>query len=84
MRERIARTLLLRQRLCRSCALPVLAWMLQLARADITTIHSFAKRIIATGGGTVGLGPETRVARRALDVHAAVQRALSERLVEAD
>jgi len=81
MRERIARTLLLRQRLCRSCAIPVVAWMLQLARSDITTIHSFAKRLIATGGGAVGLGPEARVARRTLDVHTAVQRALSERLV---
>jgi len=81
MRHRIARTLLLRQRLCESCALPALAWMLQLARADITTIHSFAKRILAAGGGAVGLGPDTRVARRTLDVQDAVQRALSARLV---
>lgn len=81
MRHRIARTLLLRQRLCESCALPALAWMLQLARADITTIHSFAKRIIAAGGGAVGLGPEARVARRTLEVQDAVQRALSSQLV---
>ena len=82
MRHRIARTLLLRRRLCRSCALPVLAWMLQLARADISTIHSFAKRVISAGGGAVGLGPEARVARRTLEVQDAIQRALSERLVE--
>ncbi|WP_299926152.1 ATP-dependent helicase [uncultured Nocardioides sp.] len=82
MRQRIARTLLLRQRLSRSCALPVLAWMLQLARADITTIHSFAKRVIAAGGGAVGLGPETRVARRTLEVQDAIQRALAGRLVD--
>lgn len=82
MRHRIARTLLLRQRLCRSCALPVLAWMLQLARADITTVHSFARLLISAGGGAVGLGPEARVARRTLEVHDAVQRALSARLVE--
>ena len=82
MRHRIARTLLLRQRLCRSCALPAVAWMLQLARADITTIHSFAKRVVSAGGGAVGLGPEARVARRTLEVNDAVQRALSERLVE--
>lgn len=82
MRHRIARTLLLRQRLCRSCALPVLAWMLQLARADITTIHSFAKRVIAAGGGAVGIGHEARVERRSLEVHDAIQRALSNRLVE--
>jgi len=82
MRNRIARTLLLRQRLCRSCALPALAWMLQLARADITTIHSFAKRLVADGGGAVGLGPQTRVARRTLEVQDAVQRSLSSPLVE--
>jgi superfamily I DNA/RNA helicase len=81
MRHRIVRTLLLRQRLCESCALPILAWMLQLARADITTIHSFAKRIIADGGGAVGLGPDARVARRALEVQDAIQRALSSQLV---
>jgi superfamily I DNA/RNA helicase len=81
MRQRIARTLLLRQRLCQSCALPVLAWMLQLARADITTIHSFGKRIVAAAGGAVGLGPDTRVARRTLEVQEAIQRALSSRLV---
>jgi superfamily I DNA/RNA helicase len=56
--------------------------MLQLARADISTIHSFAKRLISAGGGAVGLGPEARVARRTLEVQDAVQRALSERLVE--
>ena len=56
--------------------------MLQLARADITTIHSFAKRIIAAGGGAVGLGPDARVARRTLEVQDAVQRALSSRLVD--
>ncbi|WP_027860118.1 exodeoxyribonuclease V subunit beta [Marmoricola sp. URHB0036] len=82
MRHRIARTLLLRQRLCGSCALPVLAWMLQLARADITTIHSFAKRVIASGGGAIGLGPDARVARRTLEVQDAVQQALSSRLVQ--
>lgn len=81
MRHRIARTLLLRQRLCESCALPALAWMLQLARADITTIHSFAKRIIAAGGGAVGLGFDARVARRTLEVQDAVQGALSSKLV---
>lgn len=82
MRHRIARTLLLRQRICESCAFPALVWMLQLARADITTIHSFAKRLIAAGGGAVGLGPDARVARRTLEVQDAVQGALSASLVD--
>ncbi|MCM3515474.1 ATP-dependent helicase [Nocardioides sp. P86] len=80
MRQRIARTLLLRQRLCQRCALPALAWMLQLASADIVTIHSLAKRITASGAGAIGLGPEFRVVMRTMEFRAAVYRALSDRL----
>lgn len=80
MRQRIARTLLLRQRLCQRCALPALAWMLQLAAADIVTIHTLAKRVTASGAGALGLGPDFRVARRTLEFRAAVYQALSSRL----
>lgn len=80
MRHRIARTLLLRQRLCQRCVLPALAWMLQLASADIVTIHSLAKRVTASGAGALGLGPEFRVTRRTMDFRAAVYAALSDRL----
>lgn len=80
MRHRVSRTLLLRQRLCRRCALPVLAWMLQLASSDIVTIHSLAKRLAASSAGVLGLGPEFRVARRTLEVREATYRALSEPL----
>jgi superfamily I DNA/RNA helicase len=80
MRHRVARTLLLRQRLCRRCALPVLAWMLQLASSDIVTIHSLAKRLAASSAGVLGLGPEFRVARRTLEIREATYRALSEPL----
>jgi superfamily I DNA/RNA helicase len=80
MRNRIARTLLLRQRLCRSCALPVLAWMLQLSSADITTIHSLAKRVVGSSAAVLGFGPDVRVARRTLEVRDATNRALSQRI----
>lgn len=80
MRNRIARTLMLRQRLCRSCALPVLAWMLQLASADIATIHSLAKRVVSSTAAVLGFGPDVRVARRTLEVRDATNRALSERI----
>jgi superfamily I DNA/RNA helicase len=82
MRQRIARTLLLRQRLCRRCALPVVAWMLQLAAADIVTIHSLAKRIAASSAGAIGLGPEFRVATRTMEIRDLTHRALSARLAD--
>lgn len=78
MRSRVARALLLRQRLCQSCALPVLAWMLQLGSADIATIHSLAKRVVASSGAVLGLGPDVRVARRTMEVRDATNRALSD------
>lgn len=80
MRHRIARTLLLRQRLSRRCALPAIAWMLQLAAADITTIHALSQRITAKSAGVLGLGPDVRVARRTMEVREATYRALSDRL----
>lgn len=80
MRERLSRTLLLRRRLCPSCALPVVGWMLQLPRADIATIHSFAKRLVMAGGGGIGVGPEARVAQLTMETQAAVQQALSDDL----
>ena len=70
--------MLLRQRLCRSCALPVLAWMLQLGSADIATIHSLAKRVVASSAAVLGFGPDVRVARRTLEVRDATNRALSD------
>ena len=61
-------------------ALPVLAWMLQLGSADIATIHSLAKRVVASSAAVLGFGPEVRVARRTLEVRDATNRALSERI----
>jgi len=85
MRERIGRALLVRQRLCRRCAQPTLAWLLQLVTADISTIHSLARRIAASSAGTIGLGPDFRVSRLTMEFRAAVQQEISaelERLVD--
>lgn len=80
MRNRIARTLLLRQRLCRTCALPALAWMLQLGSADVATIHSLAKRVVSSSAAVLGLGPDVRVSKRTMEVRDATNRALSARI----
>lgn len=82
MRERIGRTLMLRQRLCRRCVLPALAWMMQLSNAEIATIHSYAKHLVQSGGGVLGLGPGLAVSRQTMDFRALVHEALSPRLTE--
>lgn len=77
MRGRIAKTLMLRQRLSSRCALPVLAWLMQLSGADVSTIHSFAKRTVSRSGGAVGVSPGFRVSRLTMTWRALVDRALS-------
>jgi len=77
MRARIARTLMLRQRLASRCALPVLAWLMQLSGADIATIHSFAKRTVSRSGGTVGVSPGFSVSRLTMTWRRLVDEALS-------
>jgi DNA helicase-2/ATP-dependent DNA helicase PcrA len=77
MRERIARTLMLRQRLCRRCVLPVLAWMMQLSSTQISTIHAFAKTVAQQGGANLGIGPSFRVSPQTLVFREIVLQALS-------
>ncbi len=80
MRSRVGRSLLLRQRLCHRCAQPALAWMLQLAGADIATIHSLARRVAASSAGVLGLGPDFRVGRLTTEFRSATQRRLTDDL----
>lgn len=82
MRQRIGRALLLRQRLCRRNVLPALAWMMQLSSADITTIHTYAKRLLQKGGGVVGVSPEFSVSRQTVAFRAILNDALSPHLAE--
>lgn len=81
MRARLARTLMLRRRLCRSSVQP-LAWLLQLSTAEIVTIHALATRVIQEGGGPTGLSPSFRVARMTMPFRALVYEALSDSLAE--
>ena len=55
MRQRLNRTLVLRRRLCGKCVMPVLAWLTQLGSTNISTIHSYAKKLIQTLGPIVGV-----------------------------
>jgi len=80
MRDRIARTLMLRQRLSRRCVLPALAWMMQLSSAEIATIHSYAKRIAQAGAGAIGLAPGFSVSRQTMPFRQLLYDALSPHL----
>ena len=77
MRSRIARTLALRQRLCSRCVLPALAWMMQLSSTNITTIHSYAQKLIQSGGSTIGLSPNVAVSPRKMDFQKLLHQILS-------
>lgn len=77
MRERIGHTIMLRQRLCRRCVLPALAWLMQLSSAEIATIHAFAKGLLQSAGGGLGLGPGMRVSRQTLDLRSMLHESVS-------
>jgi superfamily I DNA/RNA helicase len=80
MRERLVRTLAIRRRLCPSCVLPALAWMMQLSSAQICTIHSYAKSLAKDGAGVLGLSPSFRVSSQTMDYRRALYDTISPRL----
>lgn len=80
MRERLVRTLAIRRRLCPSCVLPALAWMMQLSSAQICTIHSYAKSLAKDGAGVLGLSPSFRVSSQTMDYRSALYDTISPRL----
>jgi superfamily I DNA/RNA helicase len=82
MRERIARTLMLRQRLCEQCVLPTVAWMLELSNTEIETIHTYSKKLVQREGSRIGFGPGFEVGEQLLDFYSAVDDALSPNLNE--
>lgn len=61
MRSRIARTVLLRQRLCDLCVLPTTAWILALGQMEIETIHTYSKKLIQRDGNVIHLAPSYKV-----------------------
>jgi len=66
MRDRLARTLLLRQRLARSPVHPIRTWMLQLGSLQVSTIHALAKSILQQHGHAIGLSPGFRVSAQTM------------------
>ena len=82
MRRRLARTFMLRQRLCRRCVQPTAAWLMQLGRARISTIHLFARDLIREFGAVVGLGPGFKVAARTMPLRDHITEALSRRATD--
>lgn len=77
MRRRIAKTLMLRQRLCDRCVLPATPWLMQLSSTDIDTIHSYAKKIIQRDGAVVGLSPGFGVGAQTMQFRRLVQQSIS-------
>lgn len=80
MRDRVGQTIMLRQRLCRYCIFPSLAWLMQLRSTEISTIHSFAKHVLQAAGGSLGLGPEVKVSRQTLAIRTMLHDNLSPHL----
>ena len=78
MRDRLARSLLLRQRLCARNQLPTLQWMMELAGAEIWTIHTLAKRIVQRGGADVGLPQDFRVSALTMEFREMLARHLEQ------
>jgi len=84
IRDRIARTLTLRRRLCRRLVHPVVPWLMQLGQCNISTIHTFAKRVIQQRGTAIGLNPGFRVKQMARQREAIIDKHLSELLADHD
>lgn len=80
MRERLSRTLVLRQRLCPLCVHPTVRWLTQLSRTQISTIHTFAKELLRRFGSGIGLSPGFRVSPQTLVLRDRFVRALSKEL----
>jgi len=87
MRRRIGLTLMLRQRICDRCALPAIAWLMQLSGTDVDTIHTLSKKILQRDGAAIGFGPGFSVGQQTMEFRRLVDRALSphiERMLASD
>jgi superfamily I DNA/RNA helicase len=84
IRARLARTLTLRRRMCRRILHPVVPWMTQLGQCQISTIHTFAKRIVQAHGSLIRFHPGFRVAKLTQLREELIDRHLSELLREHD
>lgn len=80
MRERIARTLMLRQRLCINCVLPTIAWLLELSNTEIETISAYSKKLLKREGSRLGIGPGFRIGELTMEFRRVLDEALSPHL----
>ena len=80
--RRIASTLAMRRRLCPRNVHPVLAWLTQVGAARISTIHQFARHLIAVSGARIGLSPEFTVSSGTMRLRELVTDALAVPLAE--
>lgn len=80
MRSRIARTIMLRQRLASRYVHPAVVWLMQLGQAQIVTIHAFAKRIIQQNGALLGINPLFKVGQLNHEWKRIVEAELAQRL----
>ncbi len=83
MRNRFAKTMLLRRRLCPGCIHPIGSWLMQLGSVQSSTIHAFAKSLLQRHGHSIGLSPAFRVSKQTLQVRSLLTEELSRQL-EAD
>jgi DNA helicase-2/ATP-dependent DNA helicase PcrA len=84
IRDRLARTLTLRRRLCSRLVHPVVPWLMQLGQCNISTIHTFAKRLIQQHGTSIGINPGFRVKQLVRQREAIIDRHLSDLLADHD
>jgi DNA helicase-2/ATP-dependent DNA helicase PcrA len=68
MRARLSRTLLIRLRLAKFPVHPLIAWLMQLGSAQISTIHAFAKLLVSKGGNDMGYSPKLRLSPMTLEL----------------
>jgi len=77
MRGRIARSMMLRQRLCDLCVLPTTAWLLGLSRTEVETIHTWSKKLLQRDGIAIGLSPSFEVREMTMEFRRIIDDSLS-------
>jgi superfamily I DNA/RNA helicase len=82
MRERIARVLNLRRRLCPRCVLAAVPWMFQLTATQISTIHLYARHVAQQSAASIGFNPNLAVSSLTLELRQIMNDALSPHLTK--
>ena len=80
MRERLARSLALRRRMCQMPVHPVVAWMTRVSSMRISTIHIFAKELLKTYGTSIGVASDFNVGSLTMPIRRLIEEELSMKL----